>query len=111
MSSFLACHRVSLFLWLLLGLSLHFYRVRELLVCWLFFGGTLVVLGSIIAAGILAWYGGTFAFHWASALAQTGLAVLSDRVGIRSTRSQTLGSGDSPGSLVRPCEEVLHKTV
>ena len=82
MSPFLPCRRVSLFSWLLLGLglSLHFYRVRELLICWLFFSLALVSLGSVIAGGMLAWYVGERAFHWARAFAQAAPGILSARV-------------------------------
>jgi hypothetical protein len=80
-------HRVWHFSWLLLGLGLCLclcsYGVRELLICWLFFLGIFAALGLLTAGGILAWYGGKFAFDWASLLMQTAPAVLSEPVEIR----------------------------
>jgi hypothetical protein len=58
-------HRVSQFSGLILGLSLYSYHVRELLVCWLFFSLLFVVLALLILGGVLAWYAGTCAAHWA----------------------------------------------
>jgi len=58
-------HRVLQFSWLLLGLSLYSYRVRELLACWLFFILLFVVLALLILGGLLAWYAGIYAAHWA----------------------------------------------
>jgi hypothetical protein len=58
-------HRVSQFSGLLLGLSLYSYRVRELVACWLFFIVLFVVLVLLILGGVLAWYTGIYAVHWA----------------------------------------------
>lgn len=76
-------HRVWQFSWPLLGLSLYSYRVRELLVCWLFFGGMFAALGSVVAGGMIAWYGGKCAIHWANAFVRITPAVLSDPVELR----------------------------
>ncbi len=69
--------------WLLLGLGLCFclspsYRVRELLICWLFFMGIFATLAMATTGGILAWYGGKYALDRASPLAQIAPAVRSD---------------------------------
>jgi hypothetical protein len=58
-------HRVWQFSGLLLGVSLYSYRVRELLVCWLFFIILFVVLALLILGTVLAWYAGVRASHWA----------------------------------------------
>jgi hypothetical protein len=60
---------VSKFSPLLLGLGLYSYRVRELLVCWLFFSALFVSLGVVMAGGVLACYAGKYVFHWASSAA------------------------------------------
>jgi hypothetical protein len=62
-------HRVSQISGLLLGLSLYSYRVRELLVCWLFFSLLFVSLALVILGGVLACYAGNYAIHWASTAA------------------------------------------
>ncbi len=74
---------MSQFSWLLLGLGLYSYHVRELLLCWTFFIGVFVALGLAIIGGILAWHGGKYAFHWASPFVQIAPAVLSDPVELR----------------------------
>jgi hypothetical protein len=58
-------HRVSQLSGFLLGLSLYSYRVRELLACWLFFVILFVVVALLILGGVLAWYAGIYASHWA----------------------------------------------
>ena len=72
---FRGSHRVSKFSWLLLGLGLCFclsssYRVRELLICWLFFIGIFATLAMATTGGILAWYGGKYVLDRTSPLAQ-----------------------------------------
>jgi hypothetical protein len=59
-------HGVSQISGLLLGLSLYSYRVRELLVCWLFFSLLFVSLALVILGGVLACYAGNYAIHWVS---------------------------------------------
>lgn len=76
-------HRLSRFSWLLLGLGLYSYRVRELFVCWMFFIGVLVALGLVIIGGVLAWRGGKCAFHWARLWAPIAFPILSDPVELR----------------------------
>jgi hypothetical protein len=49
---------------LLLGLSLNSYRVRELLVCWLFFSLLFVLLALLILGGVLACYAGECVAVW-----------------------------------------------
>jgi hypothetical protein len=58
-------HRLSQVSGLVLGLSLYSYRVRELVACWLFFILLFVVLALLILGGVLAWYVGIYAAHWA----------------------------------------------
>jgi hypothetical protein len=58
-------YRVSQVSGLLLGLSLNFYRVRELLVCWLFFSLLFVLLALLILGGVLACYVGECVTVWA----------------------------------------------
>ena len=76
-------HRVSEFSWLLLGLALFSYRVRELFICWLFFTGMFAVLALLISAGMLAWYGWKRAFYWVTPLGQIAPPVLSDPLALR----------------------------
>jgi hypothetical protein len=57
-------HRVSQVSGLLLGLSLNSYRVRELLVCWLFFSLLFVLLALLILGGVLACYAGEYVAVW-----------------------------------------------
>jgi hypothetical protein len=58
-------HRVSQVAGLLLGLSLYFYSVRELAVCWLFFILFFAVLALLVLGGVLAYHAGKYAAHWA----------------------------------------------
>jgi hypothetical protein len=58
-------HRVSQLSGLVLGLSLYSYRVRELVVCWLFFIIFFVVLALLVLGAVLAWYAWIYASHWA----------------------------------------------
>jgi hypothetical protein len=44
----------------LLGLGSYSYRARELLVCWLFFSGFLVVLAVAILSAVFAFYAGKY---------------------------------------------------
>jgi hypothetical protein len=62
-------YRVSQISGLLLGLSLNSYRVRELLVCWLFFSLLFVLLALLILAGVFACYAGKYVIHWANTAA------------------------------------------
>ena len=64
MSLFRGSHRVSQFSWLLLGFGLYSYRVREILIGWLFFSGMFAVLGLLATGGILAWHGGKSMLDW-----------------------------------------------
>ncbi len=57
-------HRVSQLFGLVLGLSLYFYRVREILACWLFFSILFVVLALLVLGAALAWYAGKWATDW-----------------------------------------------
>jgi len=50
---------------LLLGLSLVSYRVRELLVCWLFFSLLFVLLALLVLGGVFACYAARHVTHWA----------------------------------------------
>jgi hypothetical protein len=47
-----------------LGLGLYSYRVRELLVCWLFLIILFVVLALFILGAVLAWHAGKWTTHW-----------------------------------------------
>src|SRR5229473_6394478 len=62
-------HHVSQFSGLLLGLSLYFYHVRELLVCWLIFTLLFVCLALVILGGVLAVHVGEYLTVWARTLA------------------------------------------
>lgn len=59
-------HRVSQLSGWLLGVSLFSYRVREFLICWLFFTLLFVGLALVILAVGLVCYAGKYAFHWAT---------------------------------------------
>jgi hypothetical protein len=54
----------------LLGLSLHLYHLREVLICWLFFSLVFVSLALLILAGALACYAGECVIAWASKAAR-----------------------------------------
>jgi hypothetical protein len=58
-------HRVSQLFGLVLGLSLHSYRVRELVACWLFFIILFVVLALLVLGAVLAGHVGKWAIDWA----------------------------------------------
>lgn len=59
---------------LALGFGLYSYHVRELLVCWLFFGGLFVSVALIVGGGVIAVYAGNYALHWANRSARVALA-------------------------------------
>ncbi len=61
---------MSQFAWLLLGFGLFSYRLRELLICWLYFIGMFVALALLVTSGMLVWYGSRWAFYWARPLVQ-----------------------------------------
>jgi hypothetical protein len=61
--------RMAQFSGLLLVISVYSYRVRELLVYWLFFSLLFVLLALVILGGVLACYAGKYATHWASTTA------------------------------------------
>jgi hypothetical protein len=58
-------HYAFPFLGVPVGLGLYSYRLRELLVCWLFFIILFVVLALFILGAVLAWYACKRATHWA----------------------------------------------
>jgi hypothetical protein len=68
-------HRVSQVAGLLLGVSLCFYRVRELAVCWLFFILFFAVLALLVLGGVLAYHAGIYAAHWARTTAPVAPAL------------------------------------
>ena len=51
---------------LLLGRNLSFYRLEEILICWLFLSLAFVSLALVISAGILVFYAGECVIHWVS---------------------------------------------
>jgi hypothetical protein len=51
---------------LLVGLSLHSYRIQEVVVCWLFFSMAFVSLAIVILTGVLACGACESVIHWAS---------------------------------------------
>ena len=53
----------------LLLVSLYSYRMRELLVCWLFFSALFAALAFLVLIGALACYAGKYAIHWVNATA------------------------------------------
>jgi len=66
-------NRVSQPSWPLLGLSLYFYHVRELLVCWLFFSLLFALPVLVILLGVLAWHAAKRATDWAGTAGPTNL--------------------------------------
>ena len=63
-------HGVAQFSGLLLGLGLYSYHVRELLVCWLFFGLLFALLAMLILGSVVACYAGKYVIHRALAVAR-----------------------------------------
>lgn len=59
--------RVSLFSGVLLGLSLYSYRVRELLICWLFFCLLFVLLALLTLTGVAVSHAGKYILDWTNA--------------------------------------------
>jgi hypothetical protein len=55
---------LSLFSAMLLGLSMYSYRVRELLICWLFFCLLFVLLVLLTVAGVVVSYAGKYVLDW-----------------------------------------------
>ena len=66
-------NRVSQPSWPLLGLSLYFYHVRELLVCWLFFSLLFALPVLVILLGVIAWHAAKRATDWAGSAGPTNL--------------------------------------
>jgi len=56
--------RVSLLSGALLGLSIYSYRVRELLICWLFFCLLFVLLVLLTLAGVVVSHAGKYVLDW-----------------------------------------------
>ncbi len=67
---------MSQFAWLLLGFGLFSYRLRELLICWLYFIGMFVALALLVTGGMLVWYGGKVRFLLGSPFGTNGTPVL-----------------------------------
>jgi hypothetical protein len=63
-----ASHHVSQFSGLLLGLSLYFYHVRELLVCWLIFTLLFACVTLLVLGGVLAVQTGEYLTVWVRTL-------------------------------------------
>jgi hypothetical protein len=61
---------VSQFSGLLLGLSLYFYHVRELLVCWLIFTLLFACVTLLVLGGVLAVQTGEYLTVWVRTLAR-----------------------------------------
>jgi hypothetical protein len=69
--------RLSLFSVTLLGLSMYSYRVRELLICWLFFCLLFVLLVLLTLVGVVVSYAGKYVLDWTNAGARvTPIAAL-----------------------------------
>jgi hypothetical protein len=51
----------------LLCLTAYSYRVKELLVCWLFFCSLFAVLATMFLCAVLAWYAGQYLVNWVGA--------------------------------------------
>ena len=51
---------------LLLGRNLSFYRLEEILICWLVFSLAFVSLALVILVGLFVSYAGECVIHWAS---------------------------------------------
>jgi hypothetical protein len=69
--------RLSLFSVMLLGLTMYSYRIRELLVCWLFFCLLFVLLVLLTLAGAVVSYAGKHVLDWTNAGARvTPIAAL-----------------------------------
>jgi hypothetical protein len=59
--------RLSLFSVMLLGLTMYFYRMRELLICWLFFCLLFVLLVLLTLAGVVVSHAGKYVLDWTNA--------------------------------------------
>jgi|SRR4029077_3387425 len=77
--------------WLLLGLSLYSYHVRELLVCWLYFTLLFVCLALVILGGVLTVYAGEWVTVWARTATRMTpvLALAPVKVPLKSTTDAT----------------------
>jgi len=84
--------RASLFSVMLLGLSMHSYRVRELLVCWLFFCLLFVLLVLLTLVGVLVSHASKCILDWTNA-------------GARVTPVAALHSGDIYQTLPQELED------
>jgi hypothetical protein len=100
-------HRVSQVSGLLLGLSLNSYRVRELLVCWLFFSLLFVSLALVILGGVLACYAGKYVIHWASTAARVTPVVDLGSGELHLKRPQSLESSN----IMLPAETRLPNSI
>lgn len=69
--------RLSLYSGVLLGLSMYSYRIRELLICWLFFCLLFALLVLLTLAGVVVSHAGKYVLDWTNAGARvTPIAVL-----------------------------------
>jgi hypothetical protein len=75
-------HRIFESSILLIGVSLFFYQVRELLICWLFFSVPFVLLALLLFAGVVAYNAGQYFVHWAG----KGIRVTAREVPVREAR-------------------------
>jgi|SRR6516162_8377270 hypothetical protein len=73
----------------LLGRNLSFYRLEEILICWLVFSVAFVALGLAILAGMLVFCAGECVIHWVS----TAPRVISTVA----LRLSEIYSGNNPG--------------
>jgi hypothetical protein len=88
-------HLVFQFSGLLLGLGLYSYQVRELLICWLFFGLLFVSLAIVIIVGVLAAYAGEYVIQRASLAARVVSVVAAGSGELQLKSTQALDGPES----------------
>ena len=84
--------RLSLFSVMLLGLTMYSYRIRELLICWLFFCLLFALLVLLTLAGVVVSHAGKYVLDWTNA-------------GARVTPVAALHSGDIYQTLPQELED------
>jgi hypothetical protein len=83
--------RASLFSGVLLGLSIYSYRVRELLICWLFFCLLFVLLVLLTLGGALVAHASKYVLDWTNAGARVTPAAALRSCDIQQILPQELG--------------------
>ena len=78
---------------LLSGRNLSFYRLEEILICWLVFSLAFVSLGLAILAGMLVFCAAECVIHWVSTAPRVILTV--------ALRLSEIYSGNNPGGRLK----------